>query len=127
VPGSPDAAGVVGRYLQALVAHDWSVVADCLAEDVVRRGPYGDDMAGREPYVTYLAGLLPTLEGYEMRVDRTVATERVVTVELTETVTREGRRIETPECLVFDVADGRITRVAVYLRRRAADPGSGAR
>jgi hypothetical protein len=41
-----------------------------------------------------------------------------VVAELSETVTIDGARLETPEALVFDVGpDGRIARVAVFLRQ----------
>ena len=40
--GTKDAGTVVERYLERLVAHDWEAMAACLAEDVVRVGPFGD-------------------------------------------------------------------------------------
>jgi len=46
-----------------------------------------------------------------------------VLAELSETVTIDGSRLETPEALVFDLApDGRIARVAIFLRR-SFNPG----
>jgi uncharacterized protein (TIGR02246 family) len=115
------ADAVVRRYLDTMVAGDWEGLAACLAPDVVRLGPYGDDYHGVDDYVAFLRATLEALDGYVMRVDRvhTAAGDPdVVLAELSETVTIDGARMETPEALVFDLApDGRIARVAIFLRR----------
>jgi ketosteroid isomerase-like protein len=114
-----DAVAVVRRYLDTMIAHDWEGLAECLDPDVVRVGPYGDDYRGPAAYVPFLRSTLESLDGYEMRVDRVLAVGAdVVLAELSETVTIDGARLETPEALVFDLApDGRIARVAIFLRR----------
>ena len=119
-----DAVTVVRSYLDAMVAGDWEGLARCLDPDVVRLGPYGDDYRGVDAYVPFLRATIESLEGYAMRVDRVVAVGAdvagadVVVAELSETVTIDGQRLETPEALVFDLApDGRIARVAIFLRR----------
>jgi ketosteroid isomerase-like protein len=114
-----DADLVVRTYLDAMVAHDWDGLAACLVPDVVRLGPYGDDYRGADDYVAFLRRTIERLEGYVMRVDRVTATGAGVAVaELSETVTIDGTRLETPEALVFDLAsDGRIAKVAIFLRR----------
>lgn len=111
--------GVVRTYLDAMVARDWDALAACLTPDVVRLGPYGDDYHGIDEYVPFLTRTLESLDGYVMRVDRVSAVGNdVVFAELSETVTVDGSRLETPEALVFDLApDGRIARVAIFLRR----------
>jgi ketosteroid isomerase-like protein len=112
---------VVERYLACMTAHDWPGVRDCVAADVVRVGPYGDVYLGRGAYVDFLAELLPTLAGYEMKVGRVLysADGRVGMAELSETVVVDGHTVVTPESLVFDIDDrGRIARVAVYIQRR---------
>lgn len=109
---------VVQRYFDTMVAHDWEGLAACLDPDVVRRGPFGDDYQGVDAYVPFLRTTLESLEGYSMHVDRVIAVgPAVVLAELSETVTFDGARLETPEALVFDLApDGRIAQVAIYLR-----------
>ena len=116
--------GVVGRYLEAMVARDWEGVAACLLPDVERLGPYGDDYHGVDEYVPFLRRTLESLDGYVMRVDRiSEVAPNVALAELSETVTIDGSRLETPEALVFDLAsDGRIARVAIFLRR-SFNPG----
>ena len=110
--------GVVGRYLGAMAAGDWEGVAACLVPDVERLGPYGDDYHHVDEYVPFLRRTIESLDGYVMRVDRiSDVAPNVVLAELSETVTIDGARLETPEALVFDLApDGRIARVAIYLR-----------
>jgi ketosteroid isomerase-like protein len=114
-----DPTAVVRRYLDAMVAHDWDGLAQCLDPDIVRLGPYGDDYHGVDAYVAFLRGTIESLDGYVMRVERVLAAGAGAAVaELSETVTIDGARLETPEALVFDVApDGRIARVAIFLRR----------
>ena len=112
---------VVERFLSCMTAHDWQGLGTCVADDVVRVGPYGDTYRGRDDYVAFVSGLLPTLAGYAMKVHRVVYTadERVSTAELSETVEVDGRMVVTPESLVFDIDDrGRIAQIAVYIQRQ---------
>jgi len=112
---------VVERFLSCMTCHDWHGLGACVTDDVVRVGPYGDTYRGRDDYVAFVSGLLPTLAGYEMKVHRVVysADGRVGTAELSETVEVDGRVVVTPESLVFDVDDsGQIVHVAVYIQRQ---------
>ena len=113
--------GIVERYLRAIVSHDWGVVDECIADDIVRVGPYGDRYAGRDEYLAFIADLMPKLEGYAMRLDRvTYASETLAFVELSETVEMHGKPMVTPEVLVFELAgDGRIARVEIYIQTPA--------
>ncbi len=114
----PPVAVVVERYLEAVAGHDWVTVAECLTEDVVRVGPFGDTYSPRGPYVEFLAGLMPTLAGYSMDVERVVSAGSVALAQLSETVEIEGEPVVTPEVLVFDLdAAGRICRIEIYIRR----------
>ncbi len=114
-------AGIVERYLDAVVAHDWEALADCLAEDVVRVGPFLDTYTPRAPYVEFLAGLMPTLPGYAMRVDRVLYQGDVVVAQLSETVELDGAPVETPEALVFDLDEaGRIARIEIFIQRASS-------
>jgi hypothetical protein len=127
--GLDEARDLVERYLERLVSLDWAAVSACLADDVVRIGPFADVYVGREAYVAFLSDLMPSLRGYSMRVDRILATAAsggsdgsragaTVLVELTETVEMEGVPLDTAEALVFEVdGDLRITRLAIYIQR----------
>jgi limonene-1,2-epoxide hydrolase len=108
----------VERYLAALQHHDWDALAGSLRHDVQRVGPFGDTYHGRDAYLAFLRGLLPTLADYSMDVHRVVEAGEVVTVELTESMTWDGARVVTPEALVFDLdRDGRIARIRIYIQR----------
>ncbi len=118
-----DAGAVVRRYLERLVAHDWDAMAACLAEDVVRVGPFGDTYTPRDLYVAFLAELMPALPGYSMRIDRVLTMGGTVLVELTEIVDMGGSPLETPEALVFDLdAEDRIAHITIYIQRLGEVP-----
>jgi limonene-1,2-epoxide hydrolase len=115
------AGDVVTRYLDGLRDHDWDALAATLATDVVRMGPYRDEVHGREPYATFLRETIDGLSGYELVVDRLIVDGGIVAVELSETVDdpdteNDGARLRTQETVVFDVSRGAIARVAVYLQ-----------
>jgi limonene-1,2-epoxide hydrolase len=116
-------AAVVERYLAALRSHDWDAVSECLAHDVERIGPYGDTFRDRDSYVAYLREVLTGLSGYALEVGRVVGSADTVFVELAETVDDGDERLRTHEGLVFDLdGEGRIRRVAVYLRTSVREP-----
>ncbi|HXP32983.1 MAG TPA: nuclear transport factor 2 family protein [Acidimicrobiales bacterium] len=118
-----DPTEIVQRYLDRLVAHDWEAMAACLAEDVVRVGPFGDTYTPRDRYVAFLSELMPALPGYSMGIDRVVGSGRTVVVELTEIVEIDGAPLETPEALVFDLDKrDRITHIAIYIQRLGEVP-----
>ena len=109
---------VVERYLEAIVSHDWDALRQCVAEDVVRIGPYLDRYEGRDAYVAFIADTIPRLRGYEMRVDRvTYASDTLAYAELSETVEIDGTPVRTPEALVFELdRDGRVAHIEVFIQ-----------
>jgi hypothetical protein len=115
---------IVETYLERMVAHDFGAMADCLAEDVVRVGPYGDTYTPRDTYVAMLAGLIPSLPGYAMEISRVlVMGDRLVVVELSETVEIDGAPLVTPEALIFDLDEaGLIAHIAIYIQTGATPP-----
>jgi hypothetical protein len=126
--GTAGAAALAERYLRAIAAQDWATVAACVAPDVVRLGPFGDDVEGRGPYLELLQRTMPALPGYRLDID--AATEvggGRVFVELRETVEIDGTPLLTHECLVVDVdlARGAVARVAIYIRRDGGPRAGG--
>lgn len=111
----------IERYLDAIASQDWTVVGDCITDDIVRVGPYGDRFAGRDDYIAYLADLMPKLKGYSMEVHRVTYPSAVLGfAELTETVRLDGKAMRTPEVLVFELnGDGRIARVGIFIQTPA--------
>jgi ketosteroid isomerase-like protein len=110
---------VVERYLRSLTAHDWDALADCLTDDVVRVGPYGDTYPSKAEYLAFISDLMPRLRDYSMDVSRvTYTTDGLAAhAELAETMTHDGQLLRTNECLTFALApDGRITRIEVFIQ-----------
>ena len=113
---------IVERYLQSLTGHDWDALADCLADDFIRVGPYGDTYATKLAYLAFISDLMPRLPGYAMEVTRVTYGDGTAYAELSETVTVDGKPLQTPECLTFDLADdGRIARVEVFIQTTPPD------
>ena len=110
---------VLGRYFQALRDKDWAALRACVAEGVRRTGPYLDVVEGRDAYADFLAGIVPRLVNYELRVhDVKLLADGGAAVRLSEILDVEGVRTEHPELLLFGFdADGRIADVDIYLKR----------
>jgi limonene-1,2-epoxide hydrolase len=107
----------VDRYLAALPANDWGTVRECLADDLVRIGPYHDVYRGRDEYLEFLVATFAALRGYELVIERVVEAGSTVLVELVETVDDGPARLRTAEAIVFDLdRNDRIARIAVYLQ-----------
>jgi hypothetical protein len=118
---------IVQRYLETMVAHDFETMASCLAEDVIRVGPFGDTYTPRDIYVSMLSDLMPSLPGYSMRIDRVAELnpDRLILVELTEVVEIGGVPLETPEALVFELDDdGLIAHISIYIQQLGKTPPS---
>src|SRR3954453_17681792 len=48
---------VVETYLDAIQAHDWPRLRECVTDDIVRVGPFGDSYEGRDAYVGFISEL----------------------------------------------------------------------
>jgi hypothetical protein len=113
------ACSVAIRYLGALASQDWGAVTECLASDVQRRGPFGDNFKGVPAYVSYLQRTMPALPGYRMDIDGVteLGGERAL-VELRETIELDSGPFITHECLVFVVdSDGLLNEISIYIRQ----------
>lgn len=108
---------IVNRYLKAVSTHDWAAFSECLSDDVVRVGPFGDTYRSKEPYVRYISKLMPTLEDYSMRVERVTESGDITFVELTESMSFGGKQVVTPEVLVFETdRKGLISKVDIFIK-----------
>ena len=110
---------VLDKYFEALRGRDWESLGKCLAEDVHRKGPFFDVIRGRQAYVEFLSGVIPTLRNYQLRVRRVrkINTNSAV-VELSEFVDVGGVRTEFPEVLLFDFDKaGSILGIDIYIKQ----------
>jgi hypothetical protein len=110
---------VLERYFAAMRAHDWPALADTLAENVHRTGPFLDHVRGRRAYVEFLARVVPSLPNYALDIARIRALEDgAALVELSESMDRDGDRRTYPEALLFEFdGAGRIARVEIYIQQ----------
>lgn len=109
---------VLERYFQALRDHDWAALRDCVSEDVHRTGPFLDVVQGRDAYANFLAGVVPKLENYALRVHDVHPVPGGAWVRLSEHLDLDGTPTEHPEALYFGFApDGRIARVDIYIKQ----------
>lgn len=111
-------AGIIERYLGAIASHDWAVVDACIADDIIRVGPYGDRYAGRDDYMAFIAELMPKLAGYAMDLHRvSYLNDGLAYAELSETTELDGTPMVTSEVLVFALdGDLRIARVEIFIQ-----------
>jgi hypothetical protein len=113
------AVDVVHRYLSCMAAHDWDGLAATISDDLTRDGPFCDRIEGKQPYVDFLSGLIPTLRDYQLKIRRiSPVSDRVCFVELSETFAVSGALTECPECIRFERGDdGLISHVSVFIKR----------
>jgi SnoaL-like domain len=113
------ARSVVTRYLRAVARQDWDQVSGCLADDVLRRGPYGDDFRGATTYIAFLQRTMVSLPGYRMDVDKvSCLRDHRVMVELRETIDLDAGPLVTFECLVFAInSEGLLEEISIYIRQ----------
>jgi hypothetical protein len=61
----------VEHYLACMAAHDWAGLADTLADEgLTRDGPFCDAVEGKQSYVDFLRGVIGSLDGYQLQVER---------------------------------------------------------
>jgi hypothetical protein len=121
----------VDRFLARYDARDFDGLAECFsATDFHRTGPYGDTIDSAATYVAFLRDVVPTLgDRYRLVPQRVFAGDGGTAVaELIEEYEVDGELRRTPEVILFDGdADGRITRMRLYVQRVHDFPPAGGR
>jgi hypothetical protein len=122
---------IVERYLACMAAHDWDGLAATVADQgLTRDGPFCDRLEGKASYVAFLRGIIDSLQGYRLKVQRVShVPEHTSYVELSETFEVDGVLTEFPECILFETnAAGLICHVSVFMKQPGAQgPVAGAR
>lgn len=112
------AVSLVTRFFECMGAGRWDAMAECVAPDVVRVGPYRDVKQGRDDYRDFLAATISALDGYRLDLQRVWSDGERAVAQLSETLIVEHRPRRTDEAIVLDLGpDGLIRRVEVYLQR----------
>jgi len=114
---------IVETYLDRMVAHDFDAMAQCLAEDVVRVGPYGDTYTPRDTYVAMLAKLMPSLPGYSMEISRVIVKDSLGGGGADRGGRDRGRPPSDTRALVFELNDdGLIAHISIYIQTLPKTP-----
>jgi len=121
----------VDEYLAAMGEQDWTRLAATIADEgLVRDGPFADVIEGKDPYVAFLRGIISTLPGYQLRVDRISRSgDHRFFAELSEVFDIDGASTEHPEVCLFETDDdGLIRFVSVFMKTPGSEgPVAGAR
>jgi len=121
---SSSAIGVVGRFFSSLSARDWDGLATVLGEGVVRIGPFGDRLDGRDAYLDFLEGTVPADYGNDVLRVVGSADGRAAFARVTEHLRYPEQELHLEEAYVFEVGDdGRIGRIEIFWQTPQDDPG----
>jgi hypothetical protein len=110
----------VERYLACMAAHDWDGLAATIADEgLTRDGPFCDRVEGKKRYLEFLSGIITSLDGYQLEVQRVShVSNRVSFVELSETFGVDGVPTTVPECILFERNDdGLISHISVFVKQ----------
>jgi len=121
---TPSTSETVARYFSCLTAREWSRLATVLSEGVVRIGPYGDRLSGREAYLDFLRGTVPT--DYRNDVARIIgaADGAAAFATVTEHLRYGEQEFHLDEAYAFELdEEGLICRVTIYWQTPQDDPG----
>jgi hypothetical protein len=122
------AEDVVASFFARLSARDWVGLGEVLAADVERVGPFGDQLAGRERYVAFLAGAVPEVYGNDVHGIVCSPDGRTACARVTEHLTYPDRTLALEETYWFHLGeDAAVTRVEIFWQTPGADPGGSAR
>jgi hypothetical protein len=114
----------VGRYFSHLTAREWNELGTVLDQEVVRIGPFGDQLIGRQVYLDFLRATVPTDYGNDVL--RVISTPdgRFASATVTEHLRYPEEELHLDEAYSFDIGeDGLISRVEIYWQTPQFDPG----
>lgn len=129
--GAPEVQGVVQRFFEHLSGRDWPSLGTVLAADVVRVGPLGDQIVGRERYLDLLAGSVPERYGNEVHRVLYAPTGTFAVARVTEHLYYPAGPLHLEEAYAFEIGQAdAITRVEVFWQSPGPDepdqrPSSG--
>ena len=114
----------VERFFTHLSARKWSDLASLLDDQVERIGPFGDRVVGRDTYMAFLRGVVPSEYGNDVSQIVVSSDGRSAFAKVTESLRYPDRELHLDEAYFFDIADnGLITRIEVYWQTPERDPG----
>lgn len=118
------ATEIVERFFSHLTAREWDDLGTVLDQEVLRIGPFGDQLAGRQVYLDFLRATVPPDYGNDVL--RVVSTPdgRSAFAKVTEHLRYGETEFHLDEAYSFDIGeDGFICRVEIYWQTPQIDPG----
>ena len=115
---------IVERYFSHLTAREWSDLGAILDQEIVRIGPFGDQLTGRQVYLDFLRTTVPSDYGNDVL--RVIGTPdgRFASAKVTEHLRYGEEELHLDEAYSFDIGeDGLICRVEIYWQTPQFDPG----
>jgi len=121
---TPSAIETVARYFSCLTAREWSRLGTVLSEEVVRIGPFGDRLSGREAYLDFLRGTVPTEYGNDVARIIGAPDGSAAFATVTEHLRYGEQEFHLDEAYAFELDnEGLICRVVIYWQTPQDDPG----
>lgn len=114
----------VERFFSCLTAREWNRLGTVLSEGVLRIGPFGDRLSGRDDYLDFLRGTVPS--DYRNDVARIIGAPdgSSAFAKVTEHLRYGDQELHLDEAYSFDIdEDGLICRVEIYWQTPQDDPG----
>jgi SnoaL-like domain len=119
-------SGSVERFFDHLSARDWESLRGDLAPDVVRIGPFGDRVAGREGYVAMLEAAVPADYRNDVHLVVYGPDGRSAFARVTEHLGYPDRSLELEEAYAFGLdGHGLVTRIEVFWQTPQDRPEGG--
>ena len=118
--------GAIERFFAHLSARDWAALSVVLAPEVVRVGPLGDEVSGREAYLDLLARSVPEQYANDVRRIIYAVGGRSGFARVTEHLGYPNHELHLEEAYAFDLdLTGLIRRVDVFWQTPPLDRDDG--
>ncbi len=115
---------IVEAFFAYLTARDWDGLSVVLSQDVERVGPFADLVTGRDRYLEFLRGTVPSEYRNDVRRIAAASDGRAVFARVTEHLRYGDQERSLEEAYSFDIGDdGLISRVEIYWQTPGNHPG----
>ncbi len=117
------ATGIVERFFSYLTAREWNDLGTILDQGILRIGPFGDQLTGRQAYLDFLRGTVPA--DYRNDILRIISTPDglFAFAKVTEHLRYGEEAFHLDEAYSFDIGqDGFFCRVEIYWQTPQNDP-----
>jgi hypothetical protein len=121
---SGDATGTIERFFVHLTARQWEQLVELLADDLVRIGPFGDQLVGKHRYAEFLEGAVPSDYRNDVHLIVTSSDGRSALARVTEHLRYPDGEHHLEEAYAFELSEsGLVSRVEVFWQTPDRDPG----